>query len=178
AAHVVEIELVNNRLVPAPIEPRAAIGSYDPADDSLHLLLTGQGVHGIRNQLAASVFHLPPERIHVTAPDVGGGFGMKNFVYPEWVLVLWAARRLGRTVKWVADRAEEFVSGTQGRDNHTSARLALDASGRFLALEVSTVANLGAYLSSNGPGSSTNSPTTANWSSCRDRKSTRLNSSH
>jgi len=161
AVHVVEVELVNNRVVPAPIEPRAAIGSYDAANNGLHLLLTGQGVHGIRNQLASSVFHLPPERIQVTAPDVGGGFGMKNFVYPEWVLVLWAARRLGRPVKWVADRAEEFVSGTQGRDNYTSARLALDASGRFLALEVSTVANLGAYLSSNGPGSSTNSPATA-----------------
>jgi aerobic carbon-monoxide dehydrogenase large subunit len=86
---------------------------------------------------------------------------MKNFLYPEWVLVLWAARRLGRPVKWVAERAEEFVSGTQGRDNHTKARLALDESGRFLALDMSTVANLGAYLSSNGPGSSTNSPATA-----------------
>ena len=161
AAHIVEIELVNNRLVPTPIEPRAAIGSYDPAEDGLHLLLTGQGVHGIRRQLAESVFHLPLERIQVAAPDVGGGFGMKNFVYPEWVLVLWAARRLGRPVKWVAERTEEFVSGAQGRDNHTKARLALDEGGRFLALEVSTVANLGAYLSSNGPGSSTNSPATA-----------------
>jgi carbon-monoxide dehydrogenase large subunit len=161
AAHIVDIELVNNRVVPAPIEPRAAIGNYDAPADCLHLLLTGQGVHGIRNQLAHSVFHLPTERIQVTAPDVGGGFGMKNFVYPEWVLVLWAARRLGRPVKWVAERAEEFVSSTQGRDNHTTARLALDQSGRFMALEVSTVANLGAYLSSNGPGSSTNSPATA-----------------
>src|SRR5438132_1025929 len=161
AAHIVEIELVNNRLVPTPIETRAAIGSYDPAEGCLHLLLTGQGVHGIRRQLAESVFHLPLERIHVVAPDVGGGFGMKNFLYPEWVLVLWAARRLGRPVKWVADRTEEFVSGTQGRDNHTKARLALDETGRFLALDVSTVANLGAYLSSNGPGSSTNSPATA-----------------
>jgi len=161
AAHIVEIELINNRLVPTPIETRAAIGSYDPAEDCLHLLLTGQGVHGIRRQLAEWVFHLPLERIHVVAPDVGGGFGMKNFLYPEWVLVLWAARRLGRPVKWVADRTEEFVSGTQGRDNHTRARLALDETGRFLALDVSTVANLGAYLSSNGPGSSTNSPATA-----------------
>jgi len=161
AAHIVEIELINNRLVPTPIETRAAIGSYDPAEDCLHLLLTGQGVHGIRRQLAEWVFHLPLERIQVAAPDVGGGFGMKNFLYPEWVLVLWAARRLGRPVKWVADRTEEFVSGTQGRDNHTWARLALDETGRFLALDVSTVANLGAYLSSNGPGSSTNSPATA-----------------
>jgi aerobic carbon-monoxide dehydrogenase large subunit len=161
AAHIVEIGLVNNRLVPAPIEPRAAIGSYDPAEDCLHLLLTGQGVHGIRRQLAEAVFHLPLQRIQVTAPDVGGGFGMKNFLYPEWVLVLWGARRLGRPVKWVAERSEEFLGGTQGRDNHTRARLALDESDRFLALDVSTVANLGAYLSSNGPGSSTNSPATA-----------------
>jgi carbon-monoxide dehydrogenase large subunit len=161
ADHIVEIELVNNRVVPAPIEPRAAIGSYDAAGDRLHLLLTGQGVHGIRSQLAQSVFHLPLERIQLTAPDVGGGFGMKNFLYPEWVLVLWAARRLGRPVKWVAERTEEFVAGTQGRDNHTRARLALDEDSRFLGLDVSTVANLGAYLSSNGPGSSTNSPATA-----------------
>jgi carbon-monoxide dehydrogenase large subunit len=161
AAHIVEIELVNNRLVPTPIEPRAAIGNYDAAAGRLDLLLTGQGVHSIRNQLADPVFRLPPERIQLAAPDVGGGFGMKNFLYPEWVLVLWAARRLGRPVKWVAERSEEFVSGAQGRDNHTKARLALDEDGRFLALEVSTVANLGAYLSSNGPGSSTNSPATA-----------------
>jgi carbon-monoxide dehydrogenase large subunit len=161
AAHIVEIELVNNRVVPAPIEPRAAIGSYEAAEGCFDLLLTGQGVHSIRNQLAEAVFKLPPERIQVTAPDVGGGFGMKNFLYPEWVLVLWAARRLGRQVKWIAERGEEFVSGAQGRDNLTKARLALDENDRFLALEVSTVANLGAYLSTNGPGSSTNSPATA-----------------
>src|SRR5256885_16141168 len=99
--------------------------------------------------------------MQLAVPDVGGGFGMKKFLYPEWVLVLWAARRLRRPVKWVAERSEEFVSGAQGRDNHTKARLALDEDGRFLALDVSTVANLGAYLSSNGPGSSTNSPATA-----------------
>ncbi len=161
AARIVEVELVNNRLVPTPIEPRAAIGNYDSAAGRLDLLLTGQGVHSIRNQLAEAVFRMPTERIQLAAPDVGGGFGMKNFLYPEWVLVLWGARRLGRPVKWVAERNEEFVSGTQGRDNHTKARLALDEDGRFLALDVSTVANLGAYLSSNGPGSSTNSPATA-----------------
>jgi carbon-monoxide dehydrogenase large subunit len=161
AVHIAEIELVNNRLVPTPIEPRAAIGNHDAAAGRLDLLLTGQGVHSIRNQLAEAVFRLPPELIQLAAPDVGGGFGMKNFLYPEWVLVLWTARRLGRPVKWVAERGEEFVSGAQGRDNHTKARLALDENGRFLALDVSTVANLGAYLSSNGPGSSTNSPATA-----------------
>jgi carbon-monoxide dehydrogenase large subunit len=161
AAHTVEIELVNNRLVVVPIEPRAAIGDYDGAADRLQLLLTGQGVHSLRQQLATAVFHLPPDRIQVHAPDVGGGFGVKNFLYPEWVLVLWAARRLGRPVKWVAERGEEFVSSAQGRDNRTRARLALDGDGRFLALDVDTVANLGAYLSTNGPGSSTNSPASA-----------------
>jgi carbon-monoxide dehydrogenase large subunit len=161
AAHIIEIELVNNRLVVAPIEPRAAIGSYDAAADTFDLLLTGQGVHSLRRQLAATVFNMPPEHITVGAPDVGGGFGVKNFLYPEWVLVLWASRRLGRPVKWVAERGEEFVSSAQGRDNHTRARLALDRDGRFLALDVDTVANLGAYLSTNGPGSSTNSPASA-----------------
>jgi aerobic carbon-monoxide dehydrogenase large subunit len=161
AAHVIEIELINNRLVVAPIEPRAAIGRYDPASDSFDLVLTGMGVHSLRNQLAHSVFRMPPERIHVSAPDVGGGFGMKNFLYPEWVLVLFAARKLGRPVKWVGERGEDFLTSAQGRDNHTKGRLALDANGRFLALEAETVANLGAYMSTSGPGSSTNAPSTA-----------------
>src|SRR5438552_1103837 len=102
-----------------------------------------------------------PDRIVVCAPDVGGGFGVKNFLYPEWVLVLWAARRLRRPVKWLAERGEEFVISAQGRDNHTRARLALGPDGRFLALAVHTIANLGAYLPTNGPGSSTNSPASA-----------------
>ncbi len=161
AAHIVEIELVNNRLVAAPIEPRAAIGCYDAAADCFDLLLTGQGVHSLRQQLAEIVFRMPAERFRVRAPDVGGGFGVKNFLYPKWVLVLWASRRLGRPVKWVAERSEEFVSSAQGRDNYTRARLALDLDDRFLALDVDTVANLGAYLSTNGPGSSTNSPASA-----------------
>src|SRR5579872_6156509 len=161
AAHAVEIELVNNRLVVAPIENRAAIARYDAASDSFDLLLTGQGVHSLRQQLAESVFRIPADKMRVHAPDVGGGFGVKNFLYPEWVLVLWAARRLGQPVRWVAERGEEFVSSAQGRDNRTRGRLALDAEGRFLALEVETVANLGAHLSTNGPGSSTNSPASA-----------------
>ena len=161
AAHVVERDITNNRISPAPLEPRAAIGRYDAASDTLTLTVTGQGVHGIQRQLADSVFHLPPEKIRVVAPDVGGGFGMKNFVYPEWVLLLWAARRHGRAVAWVAERGEEFVSGTYGRDVRTKARLALDADGKFLALEALLVANMGAYLSSNGPGCPTNSASTA-----------------
>jgi carbon-monoxide dehydrogenase large subunit len=161
AAHVAEIELVNNRVVVAPIEPRAAIGRYDAASLTFHLLLTGQGVHAIRRQLAEHIFGVPHGRVQVRAPDVGGGFGTKNFVYPEWVMVLWAARRLLRPVKWIGERSEEFVSSTQGRAARTRARLALDGAGRFLGLEVSTIADMGAYLSGFGPHSSTNASAAA-----------------
>ncbi len=155
AATVVECDLVNNRVVVAPMEPRAAIGVYDAGKDLLHLTLTGQAVHGIRKQLADSVFRVSVDRMRLTVPDVGGGFGVKNFVYPEWALVLWAAKRLGRPIRWVSERVEDFVSSTHGRDNYTIGKLALDASGRFLGLSVNTVANMGAYLSSNAPGSPT-----------------------
>lgn len=161
AAHVVAAELVNNRVVVAPLETRAAIGTYDPVTDRLHLTLTGQAVHGIRKQLADAVFRIPLERMRLTVPDVGGGFGMKNGVYPEWVLVLYAARRLGRPVRWVSERAEDFVSSTHGRDFTATARLALDAEGRFLALDVRAVANMGAYLASNGPISATTAAASA-----------------
>ena len=161
AAHVVEIEVMNNRVVVAPIEPRAGIARYDAATETMELELTGQGLHGIRRQLAEFVFKLPLERIQLSAPDVGGGFGMKNFLYPEWVLLLWAARRLGRPVRWRAERTEEFVSGAQGRDIAASVKLALDATGRILALDVAMVANLGAYLSGNGPGASAVAASTA-----------------
>jgi carbon-monoxide dehydrogenase large subunit len=161
AAHVVEIEVMNNRVVVAPLEPRAGIARYDAASDTMDLELTGQGLHGIRRQLAEFVFKLPPDRIRLHAPDVGGGFGTKNFLYPEWVLLLWAARRLGRPVRWEAERAEEFVASAQGRDIAGKAKLALDASGRFLALDVAMVANLGAYLSGNGPGASAVAASTA-----------------
>jgi carbon-monoxide dehydrogenase large subunit len=161
AAHVIELEIVNNRVVVAPIEPRTGIARYDAASDTMDLQLAGQGLHGIRRQLAEFVFKVPLERIHLSAPDVGGGFGMKNFVYPEWVLLLWAARKLGRPVRWIADRAEEFIAGTQGRDIDARARLALHADGRILALDVAMVANLGAYLSGNGPGASVIAASTA-----------------
>src|SRR5882757_2164955 len=161
AAHVVEIEVMNNRVVVAPIEPRAGIARYDAATETMELELTGQGLHGIRRQLAEFVFKLPLERIQLSAPDVGGGFGMKNFLYPEWVLLLWAARKLERPVRWLADRTEEFVTGAQGRDIAAKARLALDETGRMLALDVAMVANLGAYLSANGPGASAVAASTA-----------------
>ncbi len=159
AAHVVELELVNNRIVISALEPRGAIGRYD--GDGFHLLFSGAGVHALQSQLASSVFRVPPEQMHIACPDVGGGFGVKNALYPEWVMLLWAARALGRPVRWMSERAEDFITTAQGRDNVTRARLALDADGRFLALDVATVANLGAYLSSGGPGSSTNAPANA-----------------
>jgi carbon-monoxide dehydrogenase large subunit len=159
AAHVVELELVNNRIVISALEPRGAIARHD--GDGFHLLYSGAGVHALQSQLAGSVFRVPAERMHIACPDVGGGFGVKNALYPEWVMLLWAARALGRPVKWISERAEDFVTTAQGRDNVTRARLAMDAEGRFLALDVATVANLGAYLSSGGPGSSTNAPANA-----------------
>ena len=159
AAHVVEVELVNNRIVVGPVETRAAIGRYE--NDTYHLFVTAAGVHAIRSQLADSVFKVPREQVKVVAPDVGGGFGIKNALYPEWVMLLWAARKLARPIKWVEDRAEDFVSTAQGRDNVSRARLALNTDGKFLALDVQTVANLGAYMSGGGPGSSTNAPAAA-----------------
>jgi len=161
AAHVVELDVLNNRVIVAPIEPRAGIARYDSASDTMMLELTGQGLHGIRRQLAEFVFKVPLERIQLSAPDVGGGFGMKNFLYPEWILLLWAARQLGRPVRWEAERAEDFVSGTHGRDIAACAKLALDASGKILALDVAMVADMGAYLSGNGPGASVVAASTA-----------------
>jgi carbon-monoxide dehydrogenase large subunit len=161
AAHIVEIDVMNNRVVVAPVEQRAGIARYDAATDSFDLELTGQGLHGIRRQLAEFVFKLPLDRIRLHAPDVGGGFGTKNFLYPEWILLLWAARKLGRGVRWEADRSEEFVASAQGRDIAAKARLGLAKDGRFLALDIEMVANLGAYLSGNGPGAAAVAASTA-----------------
>jgi carbon-monoxide dehydrogenase large subunit len=156
AAHVVECDLFNNRVVAAPLETRAAIGFHDRKTGQFLLSVTGQAVHDVRRVLAGAVFRIPLERMRVVVPDVGGGFGMKNYVYPEYVLVLWAARKLGRPVRWVSERAEDFVSSAHGRDFFAHSRLALDKDGRFLGLEVRAVANMGAYLSTSGPISSTN----------------------
>ena len=140
AVHTVEVEVMNNRVIVTPIEPRSGIARYDAATGTMDLELTGQGVHGIRRQLAEFIFKLPLDQVRVHAPDVGGGFGMKNFLYPEWILLLFAARRLGRPVRWLADRAEEFVMGAQGRDIAATATLGLAADGRLLALDVKMVA--------------------------------------
>ena len=161
AVHVVELDLVNNRVMAAPVEPRAGIGDYDAASGVMHLTCTAQGLHAIRAQMANAVFKVPEQRIQLSAPDVGGGFGLKNFLYPEWVLLLWAARRHERPVKWVAERGEDHAAATHGRDIRTAARLALDTEGRFLALDADLVANMGGYLSAAGPGASTVSSPTA-----------------
>jgi carbon-monoxide dehydrogenase large subunit len=151
AAHVVECELVNNRVVAAPLETRGALGAFDASSGRLHLTASAAGAHMIRDLLADSVFRIPREKLRVSIPDVGGGFGMKNVLYPEWVLVLWAARRLGRQVKWIGDRSDDFVASTHGRDSVARVRLALDRDGRFLALETKVLANLGAYVSTVAP---------------------------
>ena len=152
---VVALRLVNNRVIVAPLEHRGAIGVHGA--DGYWLELSGQGVHGIRSDLA-SMLGVEPAGLRVSCPDVGGGFGVKNGVYPEYAVVLWAARRLGRPVRWEGGHGDDFVSTSHGRDNVTTARLGLDAAGRFLALEVETMANLGAGMASGGPGSSTNAP--------------------
>ncbi|GGG33106.1 carbon monoxide dehydrogenase [Caldovatus sediminis] len=160
AAHVVALEVANHRVHAAPLEPRGAIASHDAATGRFRLLLSGQGLHGIRRQLAA-VFGLPEEQFHLVAPDVGGGFGLKNPLFPEYVLALWAARRLGRPVRWIAEASEEFAAAVHARDAQAAVRLALDAEGRFLALDVALTADMGAYLSAGGPGSTTNAASAA-----------------
>jgi carbon-monoxide dehydrogenase large subunit len=147
----VECELVSNRVVAAPLETRGAIGAFDASNGGLHLTASAAGAHTIRDLLADHVFRIPREKLRVTIPDVGGGFGMKNVLYPEWVLVLWAARRLGRAVKWIGDRSEDFVASVHGRDSLLRARLALDRHGKFLALEATATANMGAYVSTVAP---------------------------
>ena len=151
AAHVVECELVNNRVVAALMETRGAVGEFDAASGRLHLAASAAGAHAIRNLLADAVFKVSREKLRVSIGDVGGGFGMKNVLYPEWVLVLWAARRLGRPVKWIGDRSEDFLGSVHGRDSLARARLALDKDGRFLALEAGYLADMGAYLSTVAP---------------------------
>jgi aerobic carbon-monoxide dehydrogenase large subunit len=151
AAHVVECELVNNRVVAAPLETRGALGEFDASSGRLHLIASAAGAHAIRDLLANSVFRIAKEKLRVSIPDVGGGFGMKNVLYPEWVLVLWAARRLGRPVKWIGDRSEDFAASTHGRDSIVRARMALDRNGHILALETKVLANMGAYISTVAP---------------------------
>jgi carbon-monoxide dehydrogenase large subunit len=147
AARVVKIDLVNNRLVPNAVEPRAAIGEYDTGSDSFSLWNTTQNPHVARLVISAFVGVAPENKLRVIAPDVGGGFGSKIFIYPEEVVCLWASKKVDRPVKWVSDRSEAFLADAHGRDHVTHAQLALDADGKMTALKVKTIANLGAYMS-------------------------------
>ena len=151
ADHIVTLDPVNNRVIAAPLETRGAIGQFDPQRQKFTLISNAQNIHSNRNQLAEKIFHVPAEKIRHVAYDVGGGFGGKNALYPEYALVLFAAQRLGRPVKWIADRGESFAADNHGRAQAGRVELALDADGKFLALRVSTAGNIGAYVASTGP---------------------------
>ena len=147
AAHVTKLDLVNNRLIPNAMEPRAAIGLYNRASDEYTLYVSNQNPHVERLLLTAFVMGLPEHKVRVIAPDVGGGFGSKIYLYAEDVCVTWASKKLNRTIKWTAERSESFLTDAHGRDHVSHAELAMDREGKFLALRVHTDANLGAYLS-------------------------------
>jgi carbon-monoxide dehydrogenase large subunit len=150
ARHVVPFEIVNNRIVVNSMEPRGAMGDYEADGDRMVLYVGSQGANNMRRILAGAVFNVPEDKMRIVTPDVGGGFGMKIFTYHEYALVMFAARRLKRPVKWTPDRSESFVSDTQGRDNITRGEIALDENAKFLGLRIETTANLGAYLSTAG----------------------------
>jgi carbon-monoxide dehydrogenase large subunit len=149
AAHVTRMALFNNRLTAVSMEPRGCIGDYDAGTDRYTLLTSTQHVHGVRH-LLAHILNVRESRVRVVARDVGGGFGMKHPIYPEEALIVWAARRIGRPVKWIPTRAESMLSDDQARDLRVEAELALDADGRFLALRWTGVTNAGAYISGAG----------------------------
>lgn len=151
AAHQVSLTLDNQRLIVNAMEPRAAIGHYDASAKKWSLRSGSQGVFGMRGNIAKHILKTDEANLHVITKEVGGGFGMKSFVYPEYAMVLLAAKILGRPVKWTADRAESFLSDSQGRDNLTTASLALDKDLKITAVRTDTVANLGAYLNQFAP---------------------------
>src|SRR5438552_3379011 len=151
-AHAVaDISIVNPRVVASFMETRAAICEYDAKRDHLTLTTGSQGSHRLRDILCQNILKIPVEKMRVICPDVGGGFGTKLFPYREYALVAFAARKLRKSVKWAADRADHFVGDAQGRDNFTTARMALDEDGRFLAMDVDLMGDMGAYLSTFGP---------------------------
>jgi carbon-monoxide dehydrogenase large subunit len=151
AHSVARIELVQNRVIGNPMEPRVAIGAWNAELDRYELTSPTQGVFRVRDALAQHIFRIPKEKLRVHSPDVGGGFGLRGKLFPESAMVLWAAKRLGRPVKWRADRAETIVSDPHGRDHVTTAEMAFDATGKALGLRVRTVASVGAYLMDFGP---------------------------
>jgi carbon-monoxide dehydrogenase large subunit len=147
AVHVARVRLHDTRVAPSALEPRAAIGQWDEATQRYTLTASTQGVAVVRRLLAEGVFKIPPQQVRVITPDVGGGFGMKVQAYPEYAALLFAARRVGRPVKWRATRVESFLADTHGRDGMLEGELALDATGRFLALRARTRVGIGAYVS-------------------------------
>ena len=147
AAHVTKLSFANNRLIPNAMEPRAANAHYTRHDESYTLYVANQNPHVERLLMCAFVLGLPESKVRVIAPDVGGGFGSKIFLYAEETALIWASKRVGRPIKWTAERSESFLTDAHGRDHATTAELAMDAQGNFLAMRVSTVANMGAYLS-------------------------------
>src|SRR5215467_6504776 len=147
AAHVTKLDIVNNRLIPNAIEPRAAVASYSGHDDSYTLHVATQNPHVERLLMTAFVLGLPETKVRVIAPDVGGGFGSKIYLYPEETALVWASKRVNRPIKWTAERSESFLADAHGRDHVTHAELALDKDGKFLAMRVQTTAAMGAYLS-------------------------------
>ena len=151
AAKIVELNLINNRVVPTSVETRGAIASFESETGRLVLHVSCQGVHVMRRLLANAIFNCPEEDIHVLCKDVGGGFGMKIFLFPEYVVSLYAARKIGRPIKWISDRSEAFLCDSHGRDHVSHLQLALDANAKILGLKVNTIANLGAYLSNFAP---------------------------
>jgi len=151
AAKVVKLDLTNNRLIPNAMEPRAAVGEWDTSSGDYTLYTTSQNPHVIRLLMGAFVLHIPENKLRVVAPDVGGGFGSKIYHYAEEAIVTWASAKVRRPIKWTAERNESFMSDAHGRDHVSTAEMALDADGNFLALRVSTLANMGAYLSTFAP---------------------------
>ncbi len=147
AAHVSTLDIVNNRLIPNAMEPRCANASYTRHDESYTLYVANQNPHVERLLMCAFVLGLPESKVRVIAPDVGGGFGSKIFLYAEETALVWASKHVGRPIKWTAERSESFLTDAHGRDHVTKVELALDAKGMFLALRVKTIANMGAYLS-------------------------------
>ncbi len=147
AAHITKLDLVNNRLVPNAMEPRAALAQYNRASDEYTLHVSNQNPHVERLLMTAFVLGLPEHKVRVIAPDVGGGFGSKIYLYAEDVALTWASKQLNRPIKWNCERGEAFLSDAHGRDHVSQAEMAMDANGKFLALRVHTDANLGAYLS-------------------------------
>src|SRR5499427_7785387 len=147
AANVVSMELTNNRLVPNAMEPRAAIADYNAAEEHFTLYTTSQNPHVARLVLSAFYNIAPEHKLRVIAPDVGGGFGSKIYIYPEEMVCLWASKKVGRPIKWAADRSESFLTDAHGRDHVTKAEMAFDKDNKILALRVKTHANFGAYMS-------------------------------